>query len=449
MTQQHLQWPAGIVTEADRERFAAYETALAFYEGRQWSGRPASGEIRLTFNYARSLLRKVAAYVFPAPATFTVPGNGDDETANRAEKLLAAAIADNDLGRLDVDLCVESSVLGDAAMKVTWDAMERKPVVAAVHPASLTARWAHDNPRKLARVAQLYQMTGAALAELFWSAADPRSVDADRAYPVIETWTKERWTVDVAGQRVRDEPNPYGWIPYVIAPNNQRPHGFWGESDLIDLVDVCRQLNSRMSVLAKVLELSGAPIAVIENVEESEAIRVGPGAKWELPAGARAYLLDLLSGGGIGLHISYIDLLYRTLHDLSETPRTAFGDAGRTLSGAALEVEIQPLVQKVHRKRRLWESVFRERNARLLDLIERFGGEEIGGLRRTVTVWPSVLPSDTESAVRNAAQLVTNGIQSRRTAAAALGGNDPDGELDRVLDELRRFQLAEAGMEAP
>ena len=84
----------------------------------------------------------------------------------------------------------------------------------------------------------------------------------------------------------------------------------------------------------------------------------------------------------------------------------------------ALEVEIQPLVQKVHRKRRVWESVFRERNARLLDLLERFGGEEIGGLRRTVTVWPSVLPSDTDSAVRNAAQLVTNGIQSRRTAVA-------------------------------
>jgi hypothetical protein len=40
------------------------------------------------------------------------------------------------------------------------------------------------------------------------------------------------------------------------------------------------------------------------------------------------------------------------MHDLSETPRTAFGDAGRDLSGAALEVEIQPLVQKVQRKGR-------------------------------------------------------------------------------------------------
>jgi hypothetical protein len=268
---------------------------------------------------------------------------------------------------------------------------------------------------------------------------DATGLAPDRTYPVIEDWTAERWTVEVAGQRVRDVANPYGWIPYVIAPNNPRPHVFWGESDLVDLYDVCRELNGRMSVLAKVLELSGAPIAVLENVDGSEGITVGPGAKWELPEGAKAYLLDLLSGGGVGLHVEYVTLLYRVLHDLSETPRTAFGDSGRALSGAALEVEVQPLVQRVRRKRAAWEGVFRQRNARLLDLLERFGGQDLGGLRRTTTIWPSVLPSDTDSAVRNAAQLVANGIQSRRTAVAGLGSDDPEGELTRVLEEAQRL----------
>jgi hypothetical protein len=187
------------------------------------------------------------------------------------------------------------------------------------------------------------------------------------------------------------------------------------------------------------LELSGAPIAVLENVDGSEGITVGPGAKWELPEGAKAYLLDLLSGGGVGLHVEYVNLLYRSMHDLSETPRTAFGDSGRALSGAALEVEVQPLVQKVHRKRRVWDGVFRARNARILDLLERFGGQDIGRLRRTTTIWPNVLPSDTDSAVRNAVQLVASGIQSRRTSVAALGGDDPEGELARVLEELAAF----------
>lgn len=100
--------------------------------------------------------------------------------------------------------------------------------------------------------------------------------------------------------------------------------------------------------------------------------------------------------------------------------------------GAALEVEIQPLVQRVGRKRRAFEGFYRERNARLLDLLERFGGHRLGGVRQTSAIWPGVLPSDTDAAVRNAISLVSAGIQSRRTAISALGGNDADAELARV-----------------
>ncbi len=440
-------WRPGTGQTEDRARLARYAEALAFYEGSQWPGRRQRGETRLTFNYARALVCKMASYVFPAPVTFSVPAPSPDldAAARRAELALAEVAADLDLGQLDIELCVDAAVLGDAALKVTWDGATGRPVVAAVDPATLTAWWAPDNPRRMLRVAQTYELPGAAIPAAFGvQAVAGLGLAPERGYETVEEWTADRWWVRVAGQTVRDERNPYGWIPYLIAPNNPRPHAFWGESDLADLYDVCRELNGRMSVLSKVLELSGAPIAVLENVDGSEGITVGPGAKWELPEGAKAYLLDLLGGGGVGLHVQYVDLLYRSLHHLSETPRTAFGDAGRDLSGAALEVEIQPLVQKVGRKRRTWEAVFRRRNALLLDLLERFGGLDLGGLRRTTTIWPSVLPSDTEGMIRNQARLVAGGIHSRRTAVAALGGNDPEGELARVLEEMRQFSSLDA-----
>ncbi len=448
-------WPAGLATAADRERLTRYTEMLAFYDGLQWRDPPRRGEARLTLNYARALVRKVASYVFPAPVTFSVPSIVDDAAASRAEQALGEVIATLDLGRLDVELCVDSAVLGDAAIKVTWDGEGREgagaPRVVAVDPATLVVTCSPDNPRQIRQLVQVYALSGSAIDTLFGAATardanggDPRprpdhhlSLDRDRSYPVVETWTTARWQVEIAGQLVRQEANPYGWIPYLVIPNSPRPHAFWGESDLTDLFDVCRELNARMSVLSTVLELSGSPIAVLENVDGSEGIRVGPGAKWELPEGARAYLLDLLSGGGIGLHVQYVDLLFRALHDLSETPRTAFGDSGRDLSGAALEVEIQPLVQKVGRKRHGWEALFRQRNALLLDLLERFGGHDLGGLRRTLPIWPSILPSDRDGAVDNATRLVTSGIHSRRTAIATLGGDDPDAEFGRVMEEAR------------
>jgi hypothetical protein len=434
---QTLPFPPATLSSDDRLRFARYAEARDFCEGAQWLGRPRRGETRLTFNYARSVVRKTAAYVFPAPVTFTVPAEGDDTIANTAEQTLAALIAELDLGQLDVDCCIETSTLGDAAVKVTWDATLGRPEVAPVDPATLAVRTAPDNPRRMRQITQVYGLAEEDAVALF-GLTGPLTGNG-RSVPVAETWSDDRWRVEIAGQTVRDDANPYRWIPYVILPNGTRPGrgGFWGESDLVDLYDPCRELNARLSTLSRVLEVSGAPIAVLENVDGSEGISVGPGAKWELPEGARAYLLDLLSGGGVELHAQYIDLLFRTLHDLSETPRTAFGDSGRDLSGAALEVEVQPLVQKVARKRRGFDGFYRARNARLLDLLERFGGERLGGLRRTVAVWPSALPSDLDASVRNAAHLVAAGIHSRRTAVASLGGTDPEAEWGRVLEEMR------------
>lgn len=433
-----LAWPPGLLCAEDRARFARYAEARAFADGAQWLGRPRRGETRLTLNYARTVVRKTAAYVFPAPATFSVsPGEGADAAANLAERILAATCAMLDLDRLDVELCITAAILGDAAVKVTWDAVAGRPEVAPVDPGTLAVVTAPDHPRRLRSVTQVYGLSEAAAVSLF--GVQPQLPPGRQTIAVAETWSDARWRVELAGQVVRDEANPYGWIPYVILPNGlgRDGAGFWGESDLEDLYDVCRELNARLSTLSRVLDLSGAPIAVLENVDGSEGISVGPGAKWELPEGARAYLLDLLSGGGVGLHVQYVDLLFRALHDLSETPRTAFGDSGRDLSGAALEVEVQPLVQKVARKRRGFDAFFRARNARLLDLLERFGGEALSGLRQTSTIWPSALPSDLDATVRNAASLVTRGIHSRRTAVAALGGADPLAEWERVLEEAR------------
>ncbi len=305
-------WPPGVLTTADRERFARYDDAVRFYQGSQWRDRPRRGETRLTLNYARSLVRKVAAYVFPAPVTFSIecgPGGAcTPERASQAERILAETVAGLDVARLDIELCIDGAVLGDAAIKVTWDAAAGRPVVAPVDPATLVVEWLPDNLRRMLAVTQVYALSGTGIETLFAvTAAGAGRLDPVRAYPVVERWTGDRWRVEIAGQVVRDQANPYAAIPYVIVPNNPRPHAFWGESDLAALFDVCRELNARMSGLSHVLEVSGSPIAVLENVDGSEGISVGPGAKWELPEGARAYLLDLLGGGGVGLHVQYVE----------------------------------------------------------------------------------------------------------------------------------------------
>ncbi|HEU5434630.1 MAG TPA: hypothetical protein VFU81_23350, partial [Thermomicrobiales bacterium] len=192
--------------ERDRARLNRYREMRDFYGGAQWQGRRRRRETRLVVNYARALVRKVVSYALPDPVTFSVPppelpGRGVEESrsreveeddgrdarldsgepsgpgseatgeptgrssalvegadlvrareaagvaqANRVETLLGELLAELDADRLDFALAVDAAVLGDGAIKVTWDTRASGPRLAAVDPATLLAWWSPDTP---------------------------------------------------------------------------------------------------------------------------------------------------------------------------------------------------------------------------------------------------------------------------------------------------------------
>src|SRR5438477_377211 len=67
----------------------------------------------------------------------------------------------------------------------------------------------------------------------------------------MEWWTAGQWGLAVAGKGVGGGVNPYQRIPYVVFPNVRAPGQFWGESDLVDLLGIQRDLNARFSVLSR------------------------------------------------------------------------------------------------------------------------------------------------------------------------------------------------------
>jgi hypothetical protein len=368
-------------------------------------------------------------------------------TAQHAEALLQVCYERNSLALVDIDTAVDSAVLGDGAFKVTWDPDAGMPSVSAIDPSMLVCVRQGDDYRRLLKVTQSYYV-GGRNQEPGISSGDSGFLTPDSRFLVQEEWTADTLEVWHDGGLVRRVPNPYGFIPYVVFPNLRVPKEPWGQSDLVDIVALNRDLNSRLSVLSHILEVSGNPIAVLENVTDSTGIKVGPGRLWELPKDAKAYLLDLLSGGGVGLHIEYINLLYRALHDIAEMPRTAFGDgAGTGRSGVALEIEMQPMLQKVARKRAIWTVALEERNRMILRLHAMHGDEMAarvmdpkGGYTVSI-VWPPILPSDRTELVHQETALVGAGIHSRRRAMDMLGEGDAEGEWTRVIEESSKFKV--------
>ncbi len=416
-----------LLRRRDEDRLRRYRDNLDFYAGNQWQGRARRGERRLTFNYARAFVEKVTSYLLNGQSIQVEARDGETAVgrarAREAERRLREVEARNALAQLDFETELDCAVLGDASYKVRW---EGEPRITAPDVQGVFAWRQADDPARITAIASQYSLEAGALTA---PSGGPLPATTVTEYWTAETF--ELWRGDELAERVA---NPYGFIPFIVFPNQREPKETWGASDIPPLLESNRELNRAYSQLSQILELSGNPIAVLEGVTGSQDIAVEPGAIWEVPERARAYLLDLLQGGGVALHRDYIDLIYRTLHDLGESPRAAFGHNPAGLSGVALNTELDPLAKKVARKQRIRTAVYERRATMVLELLHQFEGLDIEGLR-PVMHWGPVLPIDRSREVADERQLVEARIHSRRTAATLLGSDDPEAEWARVREE--------------
>jgi hypothetical protein len=433
------------LAQLDRSRFSDYKSNLDFYNGSQWAAK--SKNRQLVFNYAKIAIDKITSYLMTglnyafeplnnvavASATKQSPVNTKlSDLAKRAEDLIYQVLDQNNCGELDYTTEVDAAILGDGCFKVTWDAVEKRIRITAPDVNGLYAWWTGDDLTRVYQVASRYQLSQAEILSLYKKATQKKTVQ------MTELWTAKDFILFMDTDVIDRKPNPYGFIPFIIFPNLRQPKQFWGVSDIPTLQEPQKELNRALSQLSRILEVSGNPIAVLEGVESSDDIQVRPGAVWNLPNDTKAYLLDLLQGGGIRLHIDYINLVYQTLHDLSESPRAAYGGIQKELSGVALEVELQSLLQKVNRKRLVRTNVYKRRNEMILKLWAKFMREDLTQTSQKVC-WGQVLPQDRARESQNEQLLVQSGVHSRRTAMDNLGVRDPELEFEKWMDERKRI----------
>lgn len=146
--------------QRDPERLRAYRENLDFYGGLQWKEPQRRRERRLTFNYAKTVIEKTAAYVMGGMNSVVDPGMVESQDlARRTEQVLRELSDANNLEQLDFDNEVDCSILGDAAYKVVWDAAEKRVSVSAPDVQGLFVWWVADDISRIWRVASRYVLT--------------------------------------------------------------------------------------------------------------------------------------------------------------------------------------------------------------------------------------------------------------------------------------------------
>ncbi len=472
---------ASALRAAEQERLRRYTSYLAFYHGKQWA-KTRPGRTSLVVNYTRAIVDKAVSYLLGQGINFAVPAEGGDEWVNgrvgegekgrenselrtqnsepaqssaaRAEALLYRVYEEGDLEAVDVQGAINGAVLGDTVFKVFWQGVgegrgeEGRIRVVNIDPFTFFPRWAADDPAMLLSVEVAYQLPAEEAVLRYGEGVTGRvGGGAKGSYPpvspspslpvidVLESWTDTEFALTVGDQDVMRTANPYGFIPFVHIPNARPANEFWGISDLKDVMPLNRELNERMSDVADVIRFHSDPPVVFKGVREHSSLAVGPGTVWDLPEGAEVELLEWR--GQAPAVQEHIERVMRALHDVAETPKTAFGDSGRLLSGVALETEMQPLIQKTLRKRIWWSAGLRRRNRYILRIAELQGIGSFAPYRSRI-IWPPLLPADNESEVRNNVALVSAGLRSRRTAMDRLGEESPETEMRLIEEEKSR-----------
>lgn len=357
----------------------------------------------------------------------TVLWEGGEHDA--AQQFVAATVRQNGGALADFRAELQSAVAGDAAWKVTWDDRQQRVVISQADPAGLYVITRPDDPNTPETVAQQYQLEPNDGPVHIGDTLFP----VDRRTVVTEEWNAERWRVWFDSEVRLDQSNPYGAvIPFVLMPNLPAV-GLWGSGDPEPLLELQDAYNEAAHDTDEVMRLASS-IVVLQGVDEGTDIAVRPGAVWELPDDAQAYVLDLIRNNHVGQRMEYKGDIRRDMFDVARVPEAALGLSGRDVSGVALQIELGPLQRLVARKRLTREHALIQRAQTILAIGHRFGVAPAPPEEQPTVAWEEPLPTDRQYDLQVALDELAAG-RSREAVLAELGVDDPRQEIARRVLE--------------
>lgn len=374
---------------AHAEAAIAAEIALAQKIARRWDyylGRhprqlkvkPGQPDDNVVVNFARVIVDKGVSFLFGQDVQFQL----DESAVTEAEEWLELCWRANRKLSFLQRLALSGAIAGHAFVKIVRATPYPRLVV--LDPATVVVTLdPHDHEQVLAyriqypavdpdtgRVAT-YRQRILQRDQASWAIVDERAYSGDN------------WQV------LREEVWPYPFPPVVHCQNLPNPHEFWGQSDLEDdVLQLCDILNFLLSNLVRIIRYHAHPKTWGRGFSARELqIDVDETIVFSSP---QAELRNLEMQSDLGSAVLVYDRLREALHEISRIPEVATGNLERagSLSGVALSILYQPLLEKTETKRRLYGDLLVELNRRLL-AIGGFGNDLL-----TTIHWTELIPGD-------------------------------------------------------
>lgn len=244
-------------------------------------------------------------------------------------------------------------------------------------------------------------------------------------------------------------PNPLGEMLIIHIKNEPRPWERFGVSDYYDLILPNKELNENLSNLSEILAYHAAPITVVKGARLN-TLEKGARKMWTgIPKDGDVYNLNL--DADLSSSLNYIALIKQHIFETGCVPEEALGQlqAISNTSGAALQLQYQPIVDRAARKQPQYGRGLQEINRLILRFYEAVGALELPekvspALKyHTKITWGDGLPRDRSLELADISTEMGLQIESKKGALVRLGEDNPD----QKLEEIKQEQLEQAETE--
>jgi hypothetical protein len=421
-----------IVASDERQRKQRMDDAWAAYYGHTPDPliiKPGQADDNVKVNKARVVVDKGVSFLFGGDITFQC-----DETAPAgAQQWLDACWKANRQGSLLHDLALNGGVCGHTFLKVDLPNPaegEEFPQLSVQDPATYSVVW---DPRNIKRVLSF---------TVQWNAVDPTStkvmnykqeiVKSGNGWTITDKESKPDSSTWAVTNTVRW---PYPWAPVAQCKNLPAPNEWWGISDIeADVLGLNRAASFTLSNAQRIIRFHGHPKTVTSGVSGADINVDVDGVISLLSPDAKMWNLEMQSD--LQSTINQYEKICEAIHEVARVPAISTGTLDKLgpLSGVALKVLYQPLIEKTDSKRTLYGEMLQDLCTNLLAL---------GGYPKcpvTIT-WPEMLPVDPLQELQTLLLMDQLGIISKQTMADKVH-LDWKTEQDNLADEAKEDAAA-------
>lgn len=320
---------------------------------------------------------------------------------------------------------LNGAVAGHAYLRILAGPAYPLPRVIALDPALVSVTHAEDDLEDVLAYTLRWQVArGDVPVEKRQSFERQDNASGD---PVAWAIRDAERTGDSGWVLTNEEIWPYPFAPIVDCQNLPAPNRYYGLSDLEpSTLEMAKAINRTVTNVARILRFHAHPKTIAKGVGKAD-LHIGVDDVLFLPPDAELSTLEMQSD--LNSSLAFYERQLSAFFEGARIPEVSRGrvDNAGALSGVALRILYQPLLEKTSDKRRLYGDLLVELNRRLL-AIGGYGAESIVSVN-----WPELVPTDPSADAQTALNLKTLGV-SAATLLARLGF-DPDMEAERSADE--------------